>query len=117
MDNQVVYIVTIYGCNSTPSDMWTPQSKLFVKYEDAYSYFLKVAPPLDNEWNKAEKFINNSYNTEDITNNYIIIENRVHIVRNDLKVLLFQETSLKMRKCVNICENNLKNIKYFVKTT
>ena len=30
MDTQIVYIVTIYGCNSTPSDMWTPKSKIFV---------------------------------------------------------------------------------------
>ena len=29
MDNQVVFIVTSYGCNSTPSDMWIPESKLF----------------------------------------------------------------------------------------
>jgi len=79
MDNQVVYIVTIYGCNSTASDMWTPQSKLFLNYQDAYSYFLKVAPDLDNKWNKAEQFINNNYNPEDMTTDYIVIENRVQI--------------------------------------
>jgi len=79
MDNQVVYIVTIYGCNSTPSDMWIPESKVFVNYEDAYSYFLKVSPPLDNEDNKAKKYINSSYNKENIRNNDVIIENRVQI--------------------------------------
>ena len=62
-----------------PSDMWIPKSKLFVNYEDAYSYFLEVAPPLDNEWIKAEHFINNNYNAEDITKDYIVIENRVQI--------------------------------------
>lgn len=79
MDNQVVYIVTNYGCNSTPSDMWTPESKIFVKYEEAYSYFLKSSPDLDNEENKAEQFINNKYNAEDMTQDYIVIENRVQI--------------------------------------
>ena len=79
MDNQVAYIVTHYGCNSTPSDMWTPQSKIFVNYEEAYSYFLKVSPGLDNEWNKAEQFINNKYNAEDMNKDYIVIENRVQI--------------------------------------
>jgi len=79
MNNQILYMVTSYGCNSTPSDLWTPESKIFFNYEDAYSYFLKVAPDLDNEWNKAEQFVNNNYNSEDITKDYIIIENRVQI--------------------------------------
>lgn len=79
MDNQVVYIITSYGCNSTPSDMWVPESKLFVNYEDAYSYFLKAAPDLDNEWNKAVQLINHNYNSEDITKDYVVIENRVQI--------------------------------------
>jgi len=79
MDNLVVYIVTNYGCNSTPSDMWTPLSKLFTNYEDAYSYFLKASPDLDNEENKAVQFINNKYKAEDMTKDYIVIENRVQI--------------------------------------
>ena len=79
MDNQVLYVVTIYGCNSTPSDMLIPESKVFVNYEDAYSHFLKVAPPLDDELNKAEKFVNSSYKAEDITKDYIVIENIVQI--------------------------------------
>ena len=37
MDKHVVFIVTCYGCNSTPSDMWIPRSKNFTKYEDAYA--------------------------------------------------------------------------------
>ena len=77
MDNKIVYIVTMYGCNSTANDMWVPISKLFVNYEDAYSYFLKVAPRLDDECNKAEKSVNTNYNPEDITNDYIVIENIV----------------------------------------
>ena len=79
MDNQVIYIVTEYGCNSTPSDMWCPDSKLFVNYEEAYDYFLKVSPSLDDQSNIAEQFINNKYKKENITDDYIIIENRVQI--------------------------------------
>ncbi len=79
MDSQVVYIVTVYGCNSTPSDMWIPKSNIFVNYEDAYSYFLDVAPPLNDESNKAKQFINNKYDDKNITKDYIVIENRVQI--------------------------------------
>lgn len=79
MNKQFVYIVTIYGCNSTPSDMWIPRSKLFMNYEEAYAYFLKVSPYLDDKNNIAEKFVNPVYNEEDITEDYIVIENRVQI--------------------------------------
>ena len=79
MDTQIVYIVTIYGCNSTPSDMWTPRSKIFVNYDDAYSYFLKAAPDLDDESNKAQQFVNSNHNDKDITKDYIVIENRMQI--------------------------------------
>ena len=79
MDNLVVYIVTTYGCNSSPSDLWTPENRVFVNYDDAYCYFLKVAPSLDDEYNRAEKYINSSYNHEDIKKDYILIENRVQI--------------------------------------
>lgn len=79
MDNQLIYIVAEYGCNSTPSIMWCPTSKLFVNYEEAYDYFLKVVPSFDDEYNNAEQFINNKYKKENITDDYIIIENRVQI--------------------------------------
>lgn len=80
MDKQIVYIVTHYGCNSTPSDMWTPVSKLFVKYDEAYAYFLKVSPSLDDKYNEAEQFVNPRYKEEEEANkDYIFIENRVQI--------------------------------------
>jgi len=81
MDNQVVYVVTEYGCNSTPNDMLAPYSKLFVNYEDAYAYFLKMSPLLDDKDNEAEQFINSRYKNDDISNDSIIIENRVHVAR------------------------------------
>ena len=67
-----VYVVTQYGCNSSPSDMWIPHSKLFATYEEAYVYFLKVAPPDDSE-NKIERFVNDK-ETDDC-----IIESRQQI--------------------------------------
>ena len=77
MDKQVVYIVTQYGCNSSPSDMWIPNNKIFTNYDDAYAYFLKVSPSLDDIWNEAEQYVNTKYKNEDLTNDYVIIENRV----------------------------------------
>jgi hypothetical protein len=66
MDNQVIYIVTNYGCDSTPSALWIPESKLFLNYEEAYTYFLKVSPSLHDEHNKAEQFVNSIYKEEDL---------------------------------------------------
>ena len=78
MDSQIVYIVTRYGCNSTPSDMWIPTSKLFTNYDEAYAHFLEVSPSLDDKWNKAEQFTSTRYK-ENTTEDYIVIENRVQI--------------------------------------
>lgn len=84
MDKQVVYIVTHYGCNSTRSDMWIPESKLFVNYEEAYAYFLKVSPSLDDEYNEAHQFVNPRYKEqEDANNDYIIFENRLQLAEGD----------------------------------
>lgn len=77
MNKQFVYIVTNYGCNSTPSDMWIPKSKLFINYEDAYSYFLELSPSLHDEYNKTEHFVNNLKSNFELNEEYIIIENRV----------------------------------------
>jgi len=79
-DNPFIYIVTLYGCNSSPSDMWTPESKIFVNYEEAYGYFLEVSPSLDDEDNMAERFINGCHKEEqDADKDYIVIENRKQI--------------------------------------
>jgi hypothetical protein len=78
-----VFIVTSYGCNSTPSDLWVPHSKIFMKYDEAYAYFLKESPPLDDDYNRAEQVIHNIYKEgvtqDDITKDYVIIENRVEL--------------------------------------
>lgn len=84
MENQIVYIVTHYGCNSTPSDMWTPESKIFMNYEEAYAHFLKVSPSLEDEYNEADQFVNHRYKAEEEANkDYIVIENRVQIAGGD----------------------------------
>jgi hypothetical protein len=79
MDNQVVYVVTEYGCNSTPNDMLVPVSKIFVNYEAAYAYFLKMSPLLDDNDNEATQIINSRYKNDVISNDSIIIEARVHV--------------------------------------
>ena len=79
MDNQVVYVVTKYGCNSTPNDMFVPDSKIFVNYEAAYAYFLKMSPRLDDKDNEATQIINSRYKNDVISNDSIIIEARVHV--------------------------------------
>jgi hypothetical protein len=58
--------------------MWVPRSKIFTKYEEAYAYFLKVSPPLDDEDNIAEQVVNDRYK-EDDTKDYVIIEHRVEL--------------------------------------
>ena len=77
--SQIVFIVTCYGCNSTPSDLWVPRSKIFTKYDEAYAYFLKVSPPLDDEYNRAEQVVNDRYKEDDMTQDYVVIENRVEL--------------------------------------
>lgn len=80
MDTQIVYIVTQYGCNSTPSDMWTPISNIFTDYEEAYTYFLKISPSLHDNDNIAKQYIHSKYNEEDyLSKDYIMIENRVQL--------------------------------------
>ena len=78
-----VFIVTSYGCNSTPSDLWVPHSKIFMKYDEAYAYFLKESPPLDDDYNRAEQVIHNIYKEgvtqDDMTKDYVIIEHRVEL--------------------------------------
>ena len=74
-----LYIVTEYGCNSTPSDMFTPYSKLFTQYNDAYAYFLSISPSLDSEDQNAYQYINPDYKKDDNSKEYTIIEERKQI--------------------------------------
>lgn len=76
MTTQFIFIVTEYGCNSSPSDMWTPSSKLFTNYEEAHAYFLRIAPCVNDEENNATtQYINTSYNPNSTSVEYIVIQN------------------------------------------
>ena len=77
METNFIYIVTHYGCNSSSHHMWIPQTKLFINYDEAYHYFLKISPSLYDEENIAEQYINSKYNPNDDNNEYIVIETRV----------------------------------------
>jgi hypothetical protein len=50
-----------------------------MKYDEAYSYFLKESPPLDDEDNIAEQVVNDTYKEDDMTKEYVIIEHRVEL--------------------------------------
>jgi hypothetical protein len=75
------YVVTEFGCNSSGHCMWTPRSRVFTIYEDAYKNFLAVSPSLDDDENRATR---QAISTTDcdarIANkeDYIVIETRVH---------------------------------------
>ena len=75
-NSKYIYIVTCYGCNSTPSDLWTPYSKIFNDYVTAYEYFLSESPALDDDTNAvAEKWYNEKHD-EIKDQDYVVIENR-----------------------------------------
>ena len=81
MSAEYIYVVTEFGCNSSGHCMWTPRSRVFTIYEDAYKYFLDVAPSLDDDDNRAtQKTITRTYYDEKVSKKevYIVIEERVH---------------------------------------
>ena len=83
-----IFIVTEYACNSSPSDMVTPSSKLFSNYAEAYEYFLKVSPTLDRSlayYQEADQRVNISYDPNSTQNGYIVIESRCQTCVRDNK--------------------------------
>jgi len=72
LDN-CVYIVTHYGCNSTPSDLWTPRSMLFKDFKEAHTHFLNITPNLNDDYNCAEQDIR-EFSCDDISKQYVVIE-------------------------------------------
>jgi hypothetical protein len=66
---QHVFIVTEYGCNSTPGDMWIPHSELFTDYTEAYQYFSRLAPTSDD----VTRYVNESYDPNSTDGKYTII--------------------------------------------
>ena len=83
-----IFIVTEYACNSSPSDMVTPTSKLFTNYEEAYEHFLKVSPPIDRSlgyYQEVDQRFNSSYDPNSGNNGYIVIESRCQTCVRDNK--------------------------------
>ena len=77
---EVLYIVTQYGCNSTPSEMRPPETDVFTDYEKAYKRFLGVSPDLDDEDNRAERTVHTiDIGKEKIVEGYTLIESRVQV--------------------------------------
>jgi hypothetical protein len=74
-----IYVVTWYGCNSTPSDLITPDSFLFKNFNDAYEQFLNSSPHLNNKDNYAEQYIP-TFDSSKINEKYVVIETRVQTV-------------------------------------
>ena len=73
------YIVTEYGCNSSPIDMWIPRSIIFTDYVAAYEYFLSASPSIDKTqkyYESTTHYINEKYDPNSASTEYIIIENR-----------------------------------------
>ena len=71
-----VFTVVCYGC--TPIDMWCPITIVFSDYAAAYDTFLQIAPPENHD---IIKYRNPNYNPDDISTDYIVIEDR-HEVAN-----------------------------------
>ena len=44
LENGFIYVVTFYGCNSTPSQLWTPENWVYKSYPDALSKFNDLCP-------------------------------------------------------------------------
>lgn len=67
-----LFIVTEYGCNSYPSDMWTPVSKVFTDFAEAHEYFKDICPETEDD----DIYVNHEFRMSNPSHDYIIIENR-----------------------------------------
>ena len=95
-----MYVVTEYGCNSTPNDLITPCCTLFENYEDAYNYFLQVSPDLNDPYNRAKKYRNEKYDPSvNFTSNQMLIEFRVHVSSSYVDSDDDEEYSYAKRPC------------------
>lgn len=54
MSTEYVYVVTNFGCNSGAHDMWIPETRVFTNKDDAYTYYNRIAPCLNDDDNRAE---------------------------------------------------------------
>jgi hypothetical protein len=57
-----IYVVTYFGCNSTPNQMWSPETYAFKSYKDALARFMELCPE------EGEMTYLNTYDQECIEN-------------------------------------------------
>jgi hypothetical protein len=50
-----IYIVIKFGCDSSPSSLWVPETKIFTDEYEAYKYYYTVCPDLDDEYDEASR--------------------------------------------------------------
>lgn len=49
-----IYSVVLFGCNSTPNDMWVPKTYIFMNKEEAFKFYKDHSPSLEDTNNRAE---------------------------------------------------------------
>lgn len=70
-----MFIVTHFGSDSS-GDLWTPKSRFFSDYDEAFQHFLSLAPDLTDEDNEAEQITNPKFPKYDHPS-YVVLEVRV----------------------------------------
>jgi nitrate reductase alpha subunit len=70
----VMYIVTHFGCNSTPGSLWTPKSWVFDNYPKAYEKYLEICPDAAdmNNYTRTYEF---TFTPEDLNKSHWPIAN------------------------------------------
>ena len=71
-DTDCLYVVTEYGCNSSPNNLWTPRNTIFKVFNDAYEYFISVSPELNDAYITAEKYIA-EFNVSDLSKYQVVV--------------------------------------------
>lgn len=79
MNTTPFYIVTYYGCGNSANELLTPESRLFVNFNDAYLHFLNISPELKGGY-KTSQYVNIHFDKDDTNikrGEYTVIESRV----------------------------------------
>jgi NDP-sugar pyrophosphorylase family protein len=78
----LVYIVTYYGCNIRDYErvVWSPETKLFTTYEEAYKHYLYVTNIFQRNYDESTKktyiFTNTHYDPNSKGGDYVVIQSR-----------------------------------------
>ncbi len=77
-----MFIVTYYGCNIKDHDrvVWSPESKLFITYEEAYKYYIHATNIFSKNYDESTTttytFTNTHYDPNSTSGEYIVIQSR-----------------------------------------